>query len=586
MGLAFHLVLAAFGFYVCNGAACGIFDVSLSTWDGYEWNCTIPDSYVEDGYCDCPDCSDEYNYTCSTCASGCPTSCLDNSWYYCPYYWISNSNYTSSYNYNVSCSSLGNSSSSSNCSIPVEWIDDSYCDCPNCQDESNYTCNNCLSGCPQYCGDWRYCLVSMSDYYASCHLLNVNLTNITDIYDDDSIDSCVIPVSWIDDGYCDCDNCNDESNHDCESCSNGCPTQCGDWRYCDTGITNYVDCNSSNCSIPEYWIDDAYCDCPDCEDESSYQCDICGGCPEECGDYVYCPNDELTEPVFGNLYNYEININNSDDRDNINFGFDTHFITGLYAENMCNVVNIGSNYDTYSFQFICDSELRVGIFEHYANSSNCAPGSPEQKNVYNASIYWCNYNASWNSSSENKSSTIWQVSGKDWVGEESHEACQKNSDEYVKLASQFDVFLIGDVCINGWYFTLSPNGMAIDFYPNYDCTGNSSGNTYHFAQSGCVNGSNSSTYGFFSQVIHTNTLNTPSTTHVTTNSRSNDGNVTATIVIIVVVAVVVCGAILVCYFVNNKNKGNPNTDTQGSDVTETANLTSHKGRQNIVKEDE
>jgi serine/threonine protein kinase len=50
-----------------------------------------------------------------------------------------------------------------------------------------------------------------------------------------------VPVSWIDDGQCDCDNCVDEN-------------------------TTYFICYDGN-MIPEDWVNDDYCDCDDCSDE-------------------------------------------------------------------------------------------------------------------------------------------------------------------------------------------------------------------------------------------------------------------------------------------------------------------------------
>ena len=35
--------------------------------------CSILDGYVNDNYCDCPECEDEDDWTCSTCT--CPTGC-------------------------------------------------------------------------------------------------------------------------------------------------------------------------------------------------------------------------------------------------------------------------------------------------------------------------------------------------------------------------------------------------------------------------------------------------------------------------------------------------------------------------------
>ena len=46
-------------------------------------------------------------------------------------------------------------------------------------------------------------------------------------------------------------------------------------------------CNSSSCEIPDDWVNDRFCDCPQCDDESYLNCDICQ-CPTQCGDYYLC----------------------------------------------------------------------------------------------------------------------------------------------------------------------------------------------------------------------------------------------------------------------------------------------------------
>ena len=46
-------------------------------------------------------------------------------------------------------------------------------------------------------------------------------------------------------------------------------------------------CNDG-CPITEEYIDDQYCDCSECEDETYCGCDSYYGCPTECGDWEPC----------------------------------------------------------------------------------------------------------------------------------------------------------------------------------------------------------------------------------------------------------------------------------------------------------
>ena len=109
---------------------------------------------------------------------------------------------------------------------------------------------------------------------------------------------CVISISNVNDGNCDCEECDDEDEWDCESCLFGCPTVCDDYVICHWAyyLLPYVGCNElfdtssdSGCSVLSYFINDGYCDCDGCEDEELWTCDSCaGGCPSACGDSSYC----------------------------------------------------------------------------------------------------------------------------------------------------------------------------------------------------------------------------------------------------------------------------------------------------------
>jgi len=42
------------------------------------------------------------------------------------------------------------------------------------------------------------------------------------------------------------------------------------------------------CDIYDSYVNDGYCDCSGCEDEDSYTCGSCGGCPSYCGGFINC----------------------------------------------------------------------------------------------------------------------------------------------------------------------------------------------------------------------------------------------------------------------------------------------------------
>ena len=71
----------------------------------------------------------------------------------------------------------GTFSCNDGCPISEDFIDDYYCDCSECEDEANWTCDTCLGGCPTDCYDYTYCssgiinMVSISSFIGGLLLL-------------------------------------------------------------------------------------------------------------------------------------------------------------------------------------------------------------------------------------------------------------------------------------------------------------------------------------------------------------------------------------------------------------------------------
>ena len=58
---------------------------------------------------------------------------------------------------NASCADMYDSSSTSDCYIPTGWIRDNWCDCPDCEDEFDWTCDTCEEGCYDECDEYGWC---------------------------------------------------------------------------------------------------------------------------------------------------------------------------------------------------------------------------------------------------------------------------------------------------------------------------------------------------------------------------------------------------------------------------------------------
>jgi hypothetical protein len=44
------------------------------------------------------------------------------------------------------------------------------------------------------------------------------------------VDGCELVLDYVNDGVCDCAECEDEDPFTCETCREGCPADCGDTR--------------------------------------------------------------------------------------------------------------------------------------------------------------------------------------------------------------------------------------------------------------------------------------------------------------------------------------------------------------------
>lgn len=124
------------------------------------------------------------------------------------------------------------------CQIPADYTNDDFCDCELCEDEEYYNCNTCYNGCPSdndgdYCWDYTYC---------------GNFTFNIEEYHFDCDDGCSIYQEYVNDGFCDCNSCEDESCWHCGTCYEGCP---GGNDYCSTLYTwctddeDKLECNST-----------------------------------------------------------------------------------------------------------------------------------------------------------------------------------------------------------------------------------------------------------------------------------------------------------------------------------------------------
>ncbi|CAK9007149.1 unnamed protein product, partial [Durusdinium trenchii] len=194
----------------------------------------------------------------------------------------------------------------SSCSIDPRLVDDNRCDCPDCADETNWTCATC--SCPTICGVSLY----------QCDGTGTFACPKKDPQDE----VCNLPGSLRNDGICHCPGtCADEEGllpflfwpFDCDVCR--CPQACGQdifaslYRCIGEFVFTQLDppfaCDDG-CVIPGTFVDDGKCDCPGtCKDERDFTCDNCS-CPEFCNQvlapckqiYFQCPGSACTIDIY------------------------------------------------------------------------------------------------------------------------------------------------------------------------------------------------------------------------------------------------------------------------------------------------
>ena len=279
-------------------------------------DCQIDPLFVNDNRCDCPDCADEDNWNCSTCA--CPTICglslyeCDGSGVFsCPPSPDTNQtcNIPESLANDAVCNCPGTCADEASfltcdactcpnscgqvfilpcvielvyssllelsqpffcndgCPIPKFKFFDNYCDCSECEDEPHWDCSRCE--CPSNCtGNEVENRTPCLGVYFLCP--GSELTGFP----------CFILPQYVNDNYCDCADCADEDAWTCDTCDYGCGP-CGQGRPCDLSAGR---CEGTDCIILRVLLNDNICDCPNCTDEDNWNCDTCdSGCPETCG---------------------------------------------------------------------------------------------------------------------------------------------------------------------------------------------------------------------------------------------------------------------------------------------------------------
>ena len=152
----------------------------------------------------------------------------------------------------------------SNCTISRYGLNDGNCDCPDCADENNFTCDTCVSGCPTS----RTC---HNQFLYPCEY------RIFGCGDDPRFPSRFIASSALNDNFCDCPDCSDEEAWDCNNCSSGCGSSqkainCFGQQF---NLNFSIQCPGYpahsgspaiklGCAINYAALNDNNCDCPTC----------------------------------------------------------------------------------------------------------------------------------------------------------------------------------------------------------------------------------------------------------------------------------------------------------------------------------
>eukprot|EP00435_Cladocopium_sp_Y103_P018851 s3540_g4.t1 len=297
-------------------------------------NCTINVFRLNNGRCDCPDCADENNFTCDTCASGCPTNetCHQNFGYQCEFQF-------------VECPPPPLNPLGLRCFIPVSYLNDNFCDCLDCVDEEAWDCSTCSSGCPTQCRanpfnffgnvfTFRNERGTNEQKAANCfgQQFNLNFAVQCPGYPANSRLpaklGCAIPYAALNDNRCDCPTCRDETTETCGDgicsssifCSPGgvnsrvceCPSSCGKATSCSGKCTGdpllfevgpsfprecVYFCPGAPCGKHVQILNNSVCDCVNCEDEADSSCDTCQCPAAPLGLYEFNPQGCGFEPL-------------------------------------------------------------------------------------------------------------------------------------------------------------------------------------------------------------------------------------------------------------------------------------------------
>eukprot|EP00808_Paulinella_micropora_P011760 g60221.t1 len=203
--------------------------------------CVIETASVNDNRCDCADCGDERDWNCDSCSQGCPTVCGRST--RCNLCKTTEGHYCSfPFTYQSvswkSCTALDNDG--------TDWCfddrgGDNYGNCDPatctgaCKTTEGYLCRfpfTYQGVLHESCATVDWCYDNRGDYnWGFCDPATCAggwIPNITR----QCSDGCLLKPTFVNDSSCDCSDCGDEPDWDCNSCSQGCPTECGTYTEC------------------------------------------------------------------------------------------------------------------------------------------------------------------------------------------------------------------------------------------------------------------------------------------------------------------------------------------------------------------